>query len=102
PSRMQEKLMEPNPMKISYGMNASNSINFPEPRTRTLTLGQSSENAARLLLADINCVYNHPPIKSISTNELGFKHQSKANVMFFDGHASAKSNKESLSLQLGF
>src|SRR5215467_11336847 len=34
PKRMSEPLVGVNPMRISYGMNAYNSVEFPNPKTR--------------------------------------------------------------------
>ena len=36
PIRAKEPLEGPNPMRISYGMNAFNALNYPDPKTRRL------------------------------------------------------------------
>ena len=54
-------------MRISYRMNAYNSVDFPEPRSRRLTAVPSP--AATLLIADIAFTYNHPPIESVADSQ---------------------------------
>lgn len=98
PSRIKEPLEPPNPMRVSYGMNASNSISFPDPRTRRLT--QVVEPANTLLIADVSHPYNHPPIKKLAPGEVGFKHHDRANVLFFDGHVTAVSMKQTNNVRL--
>ncbi len=88
PVRMNEPLVGPNPMRISYGMNAYNSISFPDPRTRKLSQASISSSTT-VLLADIAFAYNHPPLRTLQGSQVGYKHQQRANVAFFDGHASA-------------
>src|SRR5436190_6309834 len=63
PKRMSEPLVGVNPMRISYGMNAYNSIDFPDPKTRRLA--QVPNPAGTLLIADIAFSYNHPPIRRL-------------------------------------
>jgi prepilin-type N-terminal cleavage/methylation domain-containing protein len=59
PKRLKEPLVGENPMRISYGMNAYNSVDFPDPRTRRLA--QMANPAATLMIADIAFGFNHPP-----------------------------------------
>jgi prepilin-type processing-associated H-X9-DG protein len=101
PSRANEPLIGSNPMRISYGMNAYNSIDFPDPKTRRLGSIAASASAA-LLLADINYTYNHPPIQSLEAFNLGYKHDHRANMIFFDGHASRNSLQQTNSLIVNF
>jgi prepilin-type processing-associated H-X9-DG protein len=89
PARFKEPLTGPNPMRISYGMNAHNSIEYPDPRTWKLSHPQSLLPSATVMIADIAHTYNHPPLRSLQTNHAGYKHSTRANMVFFDGHASA-------------
>jgi prepilin-type N-terminal cleavage/methylation domain-containing protein/prepilin-type processing-associated H-X9-DG protein len=92
PVRAKEPLVGPNPMRISYGMNAFNSIKFPAPQTRRL--GQIPNSCRTLLLGDINFKYNHPPILAFAPDQVGYKHKNRANALFMDNHASAISLRQ--------
>jgi prepilin-type N-terminal cleavage/methylation domain-containing protein/prepilin-type processing-associated H-X9-DG protein len=87
PVRPHEPLIGPNPMRISYGMNAFNSVNFPDPQTKRLSQAQNKP-AQTLLLADIAASFNHPPIRGSQTNYVGYKHDKRAVMVFLDGHAA--------------
>jgi prepilin-type N-terminal cleavage/methylation domain-containing protein/prepilin-type processing-associated H-X9-DG protein len=100
PKRMTEPLVGPNPMRISYGMNANNSIDFPDPHTRRLVTVPNP--AATLLLADIAFTYNHPPIEKLDPDQVGYKHDNRANLILFDGHAAATSMQQTNSLIVKF
>jgi prepilin-type N-terminal cleavage/methylation domain-containing protein/prepilin-type processing-associated H-X9-DG protein len=100
PKRMTEPLVGPNPMRISYGMNANNSIDFPDPRTRRLAAVPNP--AATVLLADVAYPYNHPPIQRLDPDQVGYKHDNRANLIFFDGHGSATSTTQTNSLLINF
>jgi prepilin-type processing-associated H-X9-DG protein len=100
PMRADEPLVGSNPMRISYGMNAYNSVSFPDPQTRRIT--QAPLCSSTLLVADISYGYNHPPIDSLAPDHLGYKHSSRANIAFFDGHGTAVSLKETNSVMLNF
>src|SRR3974390_2192181 len=101
PTRGNEPLVGPNPMRISYGMNAFNSIDFPNPKTKKL--GAAAPSAAvTLLLADISYTYNHPPIQTFEASHVGYKHDHHANMVFFDGHASRNSIQQTNSLVVQF
>jgi prepilin-type N-terminal cleavage/methylation domain-containing protein/prepilin-type processing-associated H-X9-DG protein len=89
PIRAREPLVGPNPMRVSYGMNAFNAVNFPDPRTRRLSQVPNACNT--LLLADVDYTYNHPPITTLAPFEVGYKHKSRANILFMDSHAGATS-----------
>ena len=102
PSRPKEPLLGINPMRVSYTMNQFNSIAFPDPKTRRLAQAEVSETSQRILAADVDYHYNHPPLSQISTNQIGFKHNSRANIVFFDGHVSACSEKQTNDLVLKF
>jgi prepilin-type N-terminal cleavage/methylation domain-containing protein/prepilin-type processing-associated H-X9-DG protein len=101
PFRMREPLTGSNPMRISYGMNAFNSVQFPDPQTRRLASAQGN-SAATLLLADIAAPYNHPPIKSLGAKEVGYKHDAKAIMVFYDGHAAKVAAQETNAFILKF
>jgi prepilin-type N-terminal cleavage/methylation domain-containing protein/prepilin-type processing-associated H-X9-DG protein len=100
PTRMTEPLVGPNPMRISYGMNAYNSLDFPDPRTRRLA--QVPNPPATLLIADVAFAYNHPPIQRPDPDQVGYKHDNKANVVFFDGHAAANSVSQTNRITVKF
>jgi prepilin-type N-terminal cleavage/methylation domain-containing protein/prepilin-type processing-associated H-X9-DG protein len=101
PTRANEPLVGPNPMRISYGMNAFNSIDFPSPKTKKL--GAAAPSAAvTLLLADISYTYNHPPIQSLDAYYVGYKHDHQATMSFFDGHASRNSLQQTNNLAVQF
>ncbi len=98
PVRPDEPLVGSNPMRISYGMNAYNSVKYPDPQTRRL--GTVLNPAQRVLLADLAYVYNHPPLQTMDPTEIGYKHQGRANVTFFDGHVSQVSVQQTNTLLL--
>jgi prepilin-type N-terminal cleavage/methylation domain-containing protein/prepilin-type processing-associated H-X9-DG protein len=100
PKRMAEPLVGPNPMRISYGMNAHNSIDFPDPRTKRLSAIPNV--AGTLLLSDVAFSYNHPPIERLDPDQVGYKHDNKANYIFFDGHASPESIRQTNALMVKF
>jgi len=101
PTRFNEPLVGSNPMRISYGMNAFNSVGFPSPKTRRL--GSASARASMtLLLSDLSFAYNHPPIESFEPYHVGYKHDKRANVIFFDGHASQPSLLQTNGLAVNF
>jgi prepilin-type N-terminal cleavage/methylation domain-containing protein/prepilin-type processing-associated H-X9-DG protein len=100
PKRMMEPLVGPNPMRISYGMNANNSIDFPDPRTRRLN--SVVNPSGTLLIADVAFSYNHPPIVKLGPDQVGYKHDSRANYVFFDGHAAAESLQQTNTLLVKF
>jgi prepilin-type N-terminal cleavage/methylation domain-containing protein/prepilin-type processing-associated H-X9-DG protein len=100
PTRLKEPLVGDNPMRISYGMNAYNSVDFPNPRTRRLA--QVAKPAGTLMVADIAFGFNHPPIQRLDQDQVGYKHDGKANIAFFDGHAAANSLVQTNTLILNF
>ncbi|HEY5914469.1 MAG TPA: type II secretion system protein [Verrucomicrobiae bacterium] len=101
PIRLREPLIGPNPMRISYGMNAFNSVQFPDPQTKRL--GQVQGSAAKtLLVADIAAGHNHPPIDTFEGYQVGYKHDKRAVMIFFDGHAGKISQQETNGLVLNF
>ncbi len=100
PLRANEPLLGSNPMRISYGMNAYNSVSFPNPQTRRVT--QATSSSTTLLLADIAYEYNHPPIDVLTPDHIGYKHSSRANILFFDGHGVAVALKQTNTLVLNF
>jgi prepilin-type N-terminal cleavage/methylation domain-containing protein/prepilin-type processing-associated H-X9-DG protein len=102
PTRMNERLVGLTPSRISYGMNAFNSVNFPDPRTRRLAQAQAGDASGTVLVADIDYSYNHPPIRAFVPNQIGYKHQERANMMFYDGHVSASSMLQTNGLALEF
>jgi prepilin-type N-terminal cleavage/methylation domain-containing protein/prepilin-type processing-associated H-X9-DG protein len=102
PTRMKEPLAGINPVRISFGMNAHNSVEYPSPETRSLTTAQQSEPSARVLLADIPHGWNHPPLRGLDTSHIGYKHRGRANLLFFDGHAGTRRPQQTNELLLNF
>jgi prepilin-type N-terminal cleavage/methylation domain-containing protein/prepilin-type processing-associated H-X9-DG protein len=102
PVRMREPLVGPNPMRVSYGMNAYNSVDFPDPRTRRLIQAQTVGGAATVLVADIAYHHNHPPIQSLQPNRVGYKHSERANVLFFDGHVASLAMGQTNGLAMNY
>ena len=58
--------------------------------------------AGTLLVADIAFTYNHPPIERLDPEQVGYKHDNKANYVFFDGHASPESVLQTNTLAVKF
>ncbi len=102
PTRQREPLVGTTPVRISYGMNAYNSINFPDPRTRTLVQAQSAGVSTTLLMADVAYTYNHPPIESLGNDQTGYKHSGRANILFFDGHVAGYSLSQTNGLAVKY
>jgi prepilin-type N-terminal cleavage/methylation domain-containing protein/prepilin-type processing-associated H-X9-DG protein len=100
PRRASEPLVGNNPMRISYGMNAYNSLEFPDPRTRRLA--QVGSPGTTLMIADVAFGYNHPPIRRFDPDQVGYKHSNKANMVLFDGQATANSTQQTNNLILNF
>src|SRR5690349_20733606 len=101
PKRANEPLVGPNPMRISYGMNAFNSVDFPSPRTKKLGAAAPSVSTT-LLLSDISYTYNHPAIQTLEAYYIGYKHDHRANMIFFDGHAARNALQETNNLVVKF
>ena len=102
PTRMTEPLVGLNPVRISFGMNAHNSVDYPSPETRHLTQAQLSDPSFRALIADIPYGWNHPPLRGFGTNHAGYKHRGRANLVFFDGHTGFRTLQQTNGLLLSF
>ncbi len=103
PTRMTEPLVGINPVRISFGMNAYNAADFPTSAvTRTMTEAQQANPSMRLLIADIPFDWNHPPIRALDAKHVGYKHNNRANVLFFDGHTAPHSLRQTNDLLLRF
>jgi prepilin-type N-terminal cleavage/methylation domain-containing protein/prepilin-type processing-associated H-X9-DG protein len=102
PTRMKESLVGPNPMRVSYGMNANNSISFPDPMTRRLADAQGASCVVKVLVADIDFTYNHPPLQTLEKSEVGYKHRQKANIFFFDAHVATCSLRQTNGLVMRY
>ena len=79
-------------------MNASNSVKYPNPKTRRLTEVQDSP--AKVLIADIAHYYNHPPLQRLSPDQTGYRHNTRANMLFFDGHVAGYTTKQTNTVSL--
>lgn len=102
PARMREPLSGPNPMRVSYGMNAENSVKFPDPHTQRLERAQSVNPSSTAVIADVAYTYNHPPLRTLQSHHVGFKHQAKANFLFYDGHVSPNAPSQTNHIHLKF
>ena len=104
PTRLLERVATNNPFQISYGMNAYNADNFPKdpPRARKLTSLPPGGNATTLLMADVDHVYNHPPIEALAPWHVGYKHDRRANILFFDSHVAGIALNQTNNLQVKF
>jgi prepilin-type N-terminal cleavage/methylation domain-containing protein/prepilin-type processing-associated H-X9-DG protein len=102
PERQREPLIGPTPFRISYGMNQYNSVKFPDPETRKLAEAQAATPSAKLLIADIGYVHNHEPLPTLQPYFVGYKHDTRANIAFYDGHVSAHTVKQTNGLALNF
>jgi prepilin-type processing-associated H-X9-DG protein len=102
PTREKEPLEGPNPFRISYGMNAYNSVVHAEPATRRLTHVLNRKPTATVLIADIAYPYNHPPIQKLDPEQTGYKHDSRAQMVFYDGHVSPHRLDQTNELVLDF
>ena len=102
PIRAREKMFDPFPVRLSYGMNAFNSLAFPAPETHRLAEIQAREPASTVAIADITATFKHPPLQSLATNQTGYKHLKRANILFYDGHVAAHSQAQTNGLILKF
>jgi prepilin-type N-terminal cleavage/methylation domain-containing protein/prepilin-type processing-associated H-X9-DG protein len=102
PTRQREPLVGPNPFRISYGMNAFNSITYANPRTRRLTQVQGAKPSATIMIGDIAYQHNHPPLGRLEETQTGYKHAGKAEFVFYDGHVGAYSLHQTNGLILDF
>jgi len=100
PARAREPLVGDNPIRISYGMNEYNSVAFPDPKTLRFAQVEAQDNAHKMLMADIAYTWNHPPLPSFATNRVGYKHDKRANMVFFDAHVAPYSAQETNTLTL--
>lgn len=102
PTRLREPLVGPNPMRISYGMNAHNSIDFPDERTWRLTHVEAYRPSDTVMIADIAYTYNHPPLETLQTYHAGYRHADRANMVFYDGHVAPHTLQDTNQLILKF
>jgi prepilin-type processing-associated H-X9-DG protein len=102
PTRAKEPLVGDNPMRVSYAMNQFNSLEFPDPKTRRLAQVEALNTSQWVLLADVDYRHNHPPLAMIATNQVGYKHNGRANILFFDGHVGGYSEKQTNDISLKF
>jgi len=102
PARRTEPLRPDQPVRISYGMNASNAVEFPKPATRRLAAAQAGNPAATVLMADIQHRYNHPPLRFLDGSQVGYRHDGRANILFYDGHCSATAERDTNRISLEF
>jgi prepilin-type N-terminal cleavage/methylation domain-containing protein/prepilin-type processing-associated H-X9-DG protein len=86
PTRLREPEADNNPFLISYGMNIYNSVNYPNPNTRKISA--AGKSSGTLLVSDVAASFNHVIVNSLLPYNLGYKHASRANMLFFDGHVA--------------
>jgi prepilin-type N-terminal cleavage/methylation domain-containing protein/prepilin-type processing-associated H-X9-DG protein len=102
PVRMREPLTGTNPKRISYGMNAHNSVEFPSPETWGLTRAQASRASETVMVGDVVHTYNHPPLETLQRYHVGYKHRERANFVFYDGHVTGRSVLQTNGMRLEF
>jgi prepilin-type N-terminal cleavage/methylation domain-containing protein/prepilin-type processing-associated H-X9-DG protein len=102
PARQREPLVGPTPFRISYGMNQYNSVKFPDPKTHRLTDAQAKAPSSTLMIADLGYFHNHEPLPGMTAYFIGYKHNGRANMAFYDGHVTAHSLKQTNDLTLEF
>ncbi|MEY4918413.1 MAG: hypothetical protein RL616_2326 [Verrucomicrobiota bacterium] len=100
PARLQEPDSLNQSFDISYGMNAFNAVEFPGFETRKDNAVNAPANT--FLTADVNQEYNHPPVEFLSSVHLGYKHNQRANYLFFDGHAGPVAEQNTNGVVLRF
>ena len=87
PGRRLEPDAENNTFQLSYGMNAFNAVNFPQPATHRESAVKAP--AQTFYVGDIISSYNHPPVEMLSEDQISYRHGRRANFLFFDGHVAA-------------
>ena len=100
PLRLAETEGTNNTFQISYGMNAFNSVKFPSPETRKETAIATPSRT--FSVGDILSTYNHPPVDSLGEDEIGFRHDRRANMVFYDGHVQAITRTQTNDVVLKF
>jgi prepilin-type processing-associated H-X9-DG protein len=101
-ARKLEPLRPDHPVRISYGMNASNSVEFPKPETRRLSSVEAGNPGTTVLMADVQQQYNHPPIQFLDSSQIGYRHGGRANIAFYDGHVAAMPERDTNRMTLEF
>lgn len=100
PSRLNESPGVHNGLKITYGMNLHNSVNYTNADPITFSHTSVPEPSRTLLIAELSTGHDHPIIfdhpnyaealandpHPTVTNQLGYRHSGKANTLFMDGH----------------
>jgi prepilin-type processing-associated H-X9-DG protein len=81
-------------------MSAFTSASYPDPATRRLSA--ATNTSLTVLIADVCYRYNHPAITGLDAGQVGFKHNARANMLFFDGHVSGCTEAETKGLRLSF
>jgi prepilin-type processing-associated H-X9-DG protein/prepilin-type N-terminal cleavage/methylation domain-containing protein len=102
PTRLTEPLVGPSPFKVSYGMNQFNSVKFPNSKTRRLAEAQANTPATTLLMADAAYTHNHEPLRDFDPYFVGYRHSTRANIAFYDGHVAPHSMKQTNQLTVQF
>ena len=105
-SRCALRLSEPpgvhNELKISYGMNLHNSRLYTNADPKTVIHSSVRQPSATLLIAELSTGHDHPIIfqhpnyaealaadpHPVVTNQLGYRHSGKCNILFMDSHAA--------------
>ena len=98
-----------NQFKISYGMNLHNSVNYTNADPHTVAQTSVPEPSRTLLIAELSTGHDHPIIfdhpdyayalardpHPAVTNQLGYRHSGKADILFMDSHAAPASPRMS-------
>ena len=91
-----------NGFKITYGMNLHNSVSYTNADAKTVLHTSVPEPSRTLLIAELSTGHDHPPIfdhpnyaealandpHPTVTNQLGYRHSGKVNILFMDSHAA--------------
>lgn len=99
PTRLSEPLEGNNPFRVSYGMNASNTVHSSGARR---LVWQVNSPSLTLLIADVSYRHNHVAINRDSPDQIGYKHNDQANILYFDGHVKARSLSDPTPLTIEF
>ena len=109
PVRLNEPPGDHTSLIISYGMNLHNSVNYTNADPRTVSHTSVPEPSRTLLIAELSTGHNHPPIfdhpnyaealahdpHPTVTNQVGYRHSGKADILFMDSHAAPASPRMS-------
>jgi prepilin-type N-terminal cleavage/methylation domain-containing protein/prepilin-type processing-associated H-X9-DG protein len=103
-----------NPWKISYAMSQYTLTSFPSAVTspKTEKIGSVPSPSATLAGVDVSLDLNHPAVINLGAGadgifDIGYRHGSRhpvggANILFFDGHVSTHTRRQTNNLILNW